>query len=97
MDDGLTAPALYGGLVYARARYGLNLNGTSAVEALRHTHTPVLLIDGLKDSRTPIAHSRRMAQASGKIQLWEVADAGHCGAFGAAPMEFQTRLLAWFR
>jgi len=96
MDDAVTIPAVAGGLLYARMKYGLDLTGTSAAKALRQTTTPVLLIDGMMDDRTPIAHSRRLAQANRNIQLWEVAGAGHCGALGTAPDEFRRRVFAWF-
>jgi pimeloyl-ACP methyl ester carboxylesterase len=97
LGDVIAAPAVAGGLLYARLRYGVDLTATSATDALRHTNTPVLLIDGLEDSHTPIAHSRRMAKANARVQLWEVAGANHCGAFGAGPIEFQRRVIEWFQ
>lgn len=96
MGNVAAIPAVTGGLLYVRARYGIDLGNTSAIDALR-SKTPVLLIDGLEDDRTPIAHSRRLAHASSNVRLWEVAGANHCGAFGTEPVEFQKRVLEWFQ
>jgi pimeloyl-ACP methyl ester carboxylesterase len=97
LGDVIAVPAVAGGLLYARVRYGVDLTATSATDALRKTRTPVLLIDGLEDTHTPIAHSRRLAQANGRVRLWEVAGANHCGAFGTDPVEFQRRVIEWFQ
>ena len=97
LGDFAAVPAVAGGMFYARVRYGVDLKATSAVDALRDTRTPVLLIDGLEDSHTPIAHSRRMARVNREIQVWEVAGADHCGAFGTQPVEFQRRVLERFQ
>jgi len=97
LGDVVAGPAVAGGLLYARVRYGVDLTATSAVDSLRSTTTPVLLIDGLDDSHTPIQHSRRLAKANARVQLWEVAGANHCGALGAAPIEFQRRVVEWFQ
>ena len=90
-------PILYAGLEDAYLRHGLNLWDISAVDAVRHSTTPVLLIHGLLDRNTSIPNSRRIAAANPRaVQLWEVPRAGHTGAFGTAPEEFEKRVLAWF-
>ncbi len=87
----------YAGLCYSYLRYGLRLWDVSATDAVRSSSTPVLLIHGLLDRNTSIANSRRIAAANAHtVQLWEVPQAAHVGAFGTAPQEFERRVLAWF-
>jgi hypothetical protein len=31
------------------------------------------------------------------VYLWEPTDAGHCGAMGAEPDEFERRIVSWFQ
>jgi predicted alpha/beta-fold hydrolase len=93
----VTAPVVYGGLLYAFARYGIDLRHTSAVEGVHNTQTPVLLIHGLADSKTPIAHSRAIAASNPAIQLWEVPGAEHVGAYATVPQEFERRVVGWFQ
>jgi len=58
---------------------------------------PILLIHGMADTNIPPTQSERIqALNPGKIVLWEVPDAGHCGARGAAGGEFDKRVLEWF-
>jgi alpha-beta hydrolase superfamily lysophospholipase len=96
---GLAAiPVVYSGVAYAYVRYGIKLTSASAVDGVRRTRTPVLLIHGREDTKTPIRHSRVILAANpALVQLWEVPGAGHTGAFGAAPDEFRRRVLGWFQ
>jgi dipeptidyl aminopeptidase/acylaminoacyl peptidase len=59
-----------------------------------------LLIHGLKDTNLPARHSEMILQHSSvrhpAVVLWEPAEAGHCGAAGAAPQEYERRLIGWF-
>lgn len=90
-------PFIYAGLGYAYLRYGLKLWEVSAIDAVRTSSTPVLLIHGLLDRNTSIVNSRRIAAANPRIvQLWEVPLAAHAAAFGTAPEAFENRVLAWF-
>jgi fermentation-respiration switch protein FrsA (DUF1100 family) len=82
---------------YARSVYGLNFDNASPLEAIRRLHAPILLIHGLADDRTPPEHSRLLAAANpGITRLWLVPNAVHCGAYAAAPQEFQRQVLEWF-
>jgi pimeloyl-ACP methyl ester carboxylesterase len=86
-----------GGMLYARLRYGLDLRAVSPTAAIAQTNTPVLLIHGLEDRRTPPWHSRRLAEANPRAALWLVPDADHVAASAAEPVGFRTRVLGWFR
>ncbi len=89
--------AAVNGKWYARVVYGLHLDDASPLDAIRRLGTPVLLIHGLADNQTPPDHSRRLAAANPRItRVWLVPEAAHCGAYAAAPEEFQRQVLAWF-
>jgi dipeptidyl aminopeptidase/acylaminoacyl peptidase len=58
---------------------------------------PILLIHGLADDNIPYQQSERiLAHNPAEILLWEVPNAGHCGAVSVARQEFDTRVLGWF-
>jgi dipeptidyl aminopeptidase/acylaminoacyl peptidase len=87
-----------GGLIYARTRYGLDLVEASPLTAMQKTTTPILLIHGLSDEKTPSAHSRMLAEAGRRfVTLWLVPAAGHTAASSTVPDEFRKRVFAWFR
>lgn len=83
-------------ILYARLRYGLDLGTVSPLNSIGHTQTPILLIHGLNDSRTPYWHSQALAAADPKAQLWLVPGADHTAAASTAPEEFRKRVLGWF-
>jgi hypothetical protein len=85
-----------GGLAYARVLYGLDFRQVAPVEAIRQTRTPILLIHGIEDRRTPCWHSERLAQANPSAVLWLVPNAGHVSASSADPQSFRQRVLDWF-
>lgn len=85
-----------GGLVYARVRYGLDLRQVAPVEAMRQTRTPILLIHGIEDQRTPCWHSERLAQANPNAVLWLVPKADHVSVSRVDPQGFRQRVLDWF-
>ena len=88
--------AVASAFLYARVRYGLDMRAVSpAVSAARLT-TPLLLIHGLKDTKTDPAHSLAIAAAGQTIEVWLVPGAGHTSAAAQAPVEFKTRVLGWF-
>jgi fermentation-respiration switch protein FrsA (DUF1100 family) len=96
------APAFLAGMVvnsamlYARWVDGLNLSQVSPVSAIAHASTPILLIHGLRDYRTPPYNSVELAHANPRDVLWLVPNAGHTGASAVEPEEFRRRVLAWF-
>ncbi len=83
-------------MTFAKYRYGLDLRQVSPIESMRRTATPILLIHGLADSRTPYWHSQALARAGARSVLWLVPNAEHTSAYSAAPIEFRRRVLAWF-
>ncbi len=94
----LAAPVVWSGFLYARLRYGLDLRSASPESVLARSTTPVLLIHGLDDRQTPPAHSITLAASNrAVVTLWLVPGAGHTGAYGAAPREFERRVLSFFR
>ena len=81
---------------FAKYLYGLDLRQVSPLESMRRTATPILLVHGLEDSRTPYWHSQALAQANARSVLWLVPNAEHTAAYSAAPAEFRRRVQAWF-
>ena len=90
-------PAIESAVIYAKARYGVNLLGPSPLDAVKHSLVPVLLIHGEKDQTISPHHSQLIAHAApDHVQLWLVPNAGHTGAWAAAHQQFEERLLGWF-
>lgn len=82
-------------VIYARWIDHLKLDEVSPVRMIGSASTPILLIHGLKDVRTPSSHSVALAKANPRDPLWLVQDSGHTGAAAAAPEEFHRRVLDW--
>ncbi|HYL92369.1 MAG TPA: alpha/beta fold hydrolase [Alphaproteobacteria bacterium] len=83
--------------VYSKVRYGVNILSGSPLDAVKHSSVPVLLIHGEQDVTISPRHSKRIAEAApDHVQLWLVPNAGHTGAWSAAPQEFELRVLGWF-
>ena len=90
-------PMVWSGFLYARARYGLDFRDASPEAVIGGVSTPVLLIHGLDDTNIYPVHSEILAQHNPRnVTLWLVPGARHTAAFGAAPAEFQRRVLGWF-
>ena len=88
--------AVANGMLYARFVDGLDFREVSPIRAIARTSTPILLIHGLSDGRTPPYNSERLARANSKDSLWLVRNALHTGASATAPQEFRRRVLSWF-
>lgn len=93
----LLRPALDAGIVYARVRYGIDLEDADPADTVATTHVPVFLIHGLADTNLPARHSEIIKAANPAVALWEPVGADHCGASTAAPAEYERRVLAWFQ
>ncbi len=94
----LAVPPVWAGFLYARLRYGLDFRSASPVAALARSMTPVLLIHGLSDHLTPPIHSEILAASNRQwTELWLVPGAGHTGAFGTSPREFESRVLNFYQ
>ncbi len=93
----LFRPMVEVGMLYARRRYGVDLEQASPEDAVAETRVPVLLIHGAQDDNIPSRHSERIAAHNAHVRLWLVPGAGHGGAVNAAPQEFEQRVVAWFQ
>jgi pimeloyl-ACP methyl ester carboxylesterase len=67
---------------------GLDFRKVSPVKSITSAATPILLIHGLDDSRTPPSQSQKLAAANPRNVLWLVPKANYTGALAAAPDEF---------
>lgn len=92
----LDVPLIESAMWYVRLRYGVDAREASPETAVRRTLTPVLLIHGTADVKTPVRHSREIAAQNPRIVLWEVPGAGHTDAWATEPVEFPKRVLGWF-
>jgi len=93
----ITYPLVSAGFIYARLRYGVDLAAASPLDAVRHTSTPILLIHGLRDTKTSPQHSRILLLGNpSHITPWFVPKAGHTGAYSADPAVFEQRVTTFF-
>ena len=92
----LLSPAFQAGMLYARLRYGIDLQRADPARAVAASAVPVLLIHGLADRNLPARHSEAIKAASPRVVLWEPQFADHCGASTAEPKEYEHRVVAWF-
>jgi dipeptidyl aminopeptidase/acylaminoacyl peptidase len=94
-------PVVESGILYARWKYGVDLAHDNPAQAVAASSVPVLLIHGLVDNNIPPYNSDMILTASkghnADVSLWEPPDAGHCGAMGAEPEEFERRVVGWFQ
>jgi hypothetical protein len=94
-------PVIESGILYARWRYGVDLAQDDPAQAVAASRVPVLLIHGLVDTNIPSYNSEMILSASNghnpDVSLWEPPNAGHCGAMGAEPDEFESRVVGWFQ
>jgi pimeloyl-ACP methyl ester carboxylesterase len=94
----LASFAVFGGSLYARFREDLDFTESSPIRSIAKIHTPVLLIHGDADTRTPPSHSRELAAANPtRTQLWIVPNARHVGSYSTAPLEYRKRVLSLFK
>jgi len=90
-------PAVELAFLYGRVTQGVNLAAASPEQSVSGTRVPILLIHGLADANIPPQQSEVIrAHNPADIALWEVAEAGHCGAVNAAHQEFDSRVIGWF-
>jgi len=69
----------------------------SPEKAVAEQPFPVLLICGTKDNNVPSRHTRRIYQAAtGPKEMWLVPGAQHSAALGAAPEEFEERVVKFY-
>ena len=100
--SGICRPAFWPvvniGLLYTRARYGLNLRQASPADAVRATRVPILLIHGTRDTHIPMRHSRELhALNPAATEFWEVPGAEHVESLSDHPRQYAQRVTEWFR
>jgi uncharacterized protein len=89
-------PAVELAFLYGRLTRGVNFADSSPERSVVGSHVPILLIHGLADDSIPPQQSAPIrAHNPAEIVLWEVPNAGHCGAVNAAGQDFRTRVLGW--
>lgn len=97
----LFRPVVGFGILYARYKYGVDLAEDNPAQAVSASRVPVLLIHGLLDNNIPPYNSEMILAISRSsnpnVSLWEPPDAGHCGAMGAEPREYERRVVGWFQ
>lgn len=89
-------PVVTVGFLYARVRYGVDLDTASPRKAVAASEVPVLLIHGLADSNLPPRHSELIRAGRADVALWEPPGVEHCGAASAMPEQYDARVLDWF-
>jgi len=74
-----------------------NLTAAEPELSVVESRIPILLIHGLADDNIPPRQSEMIrAHNPSDITLWEVPDAGHCGAVSVGAEEFDKQVLGWF-
>lgn len=93
-----STPFVAGAFIYARLKYGLSFSEASPLKQVSKPGIPILLIHGSRDENIPIEHTRVLAAANpARVQVWEVPDGDHVDASARAPVEFEKRVVAFFR
>jgi fermentation-respiration switch protein FrsA (DUF1100 family) len=92
----LLRPAFGVGVLYVRARYGVDLEKADPARAVAASTVPVMLIHGLADRNLPARHSETIKRASPRVALWEPKGADHCEASTVEPVEYERRVAGWF-
>jgi uncharacterized protein len=94
--SGISRLVVGSGMVYARLGYGLDFRQVAPTAAMEQTKTPILLIHGMEDRKTPYWHSQQLARANAGAVLWLVPHADHVSASSTDPRGFRQRVLDWF-
>lgn len=91
-------PAIEVAILYAGARYDIDLPLADPESAAVGSHVPSLLIAGTADRNIPAHHAQELERACpSHCSLWVVPGADHGGAVTVAPAEFRERVLEWFQ
>jgi alpha-beta hydrolase superfamily lysophospholipase len=93
----LFRPASMAALPRMEKEGGFRAGDVSPERAVATRAFPVLLICDGGDKTIPCRHSEAIYTAAiGPKSLWRVRGASHTGAYGAQPVEFERRILAFF-
>ncbi len=93
----LGRPVIEVAILYAGARYDVNLPLAEPKSAVETSRVPTLLIAGTADRNIPPHHAEELeAACPSHCALWIVEGADHGGASTVAPEEFWRRVSDWF-
>ena len=93
----LGRPAIEVAILYAGARFDVDLPRADPEAAIESSRVPILLIAGTADVNIPAHHAIALERVcASHCSLWIVPGAGHGGASAVAPVEFWHRVPAWF-
>ncbi len=91
----VAAPLL---LVQLEPRLGISTSDLRPIDAISTVDSPVLLIGGEADLRTPVFETRELfAAAREPKELWLLDDAAHVDFHRAAPEEYERRILGFLQ
>ena len=77
-------------------RYGIDIDALAPEQAVARLDYPVLVIHGEADTRIPVGHGMRVAEADPTgTEMWRVAGADHVEAFEGDPDEYVERVAAY--
>jgi alpha-beta hydrolase superfamily lysophospholipase len=94
----LFRPASIAGMSAMAKAGGFNPDDVSPEKAVAERRFPILLICGTRDHTIPCRHAERIYKAaSGPKELWIVQGAEHASALGAEPVEYEERVIRFFR
>jgi fermentation-respiration switch protein FrsA (DUF1100 family) len=90
-------PVIEVAILYAGARYDVDLPRAEPLAAVESSRVPTLLIAGTADRNIPAHHAEELeAACASHCELWMVSGADHGGASAVAPAEFWQRVSGWF-
>jgi len=89
-------PLVESAFLYSRSRYHVDLLEANPKDAVKASHTPVLLIHGQADKNILPWHSQELANVDPNATLWIVPGARHTGARLTDPEGFARRVLTFF-
>lgn len=83
---------------WTRLFYQFRVWDVEPSQKVQQVHCPILLIHGTADSRIGVHHSFDIySKAKSQKELWIVENVGHLGAYLTRPLEYQKRVLSFFR
>ncbi len=72
-------------------------SSVSPVDIIKEVKSPILLIHGERDSQIPVKNAYLLHEAAPKSELWIVPGADHGEAQALATMEYERRVLEFFK